>query len=291
MMRPGPPARLAGLAAAAALASGCAANDSFPAPSQASATVSAPTPQSYLDAGALAELAGEIAAFPAPGSSEDAADRAASSRWTALEDSDRWRLAQSHAEVRPHLAVQHFDCPLRTRLAEAPPPALVLLLSRSLRDAGTASNAAKDAGFRARPIVDDPDRRACIRVDDGLRASASHPSGHATVGALWGRIMADVAPDQAQALIHIGDQIGVSREICAVHYPSDVAAGQALGRALYEDIRRTPAYQQDVAAARTEVAEARALGRLNPGCAAERAALALPPLDGPEDQEPPVRTP
>ena len=110
-------------------------------------------------------------------------------------------------------------------------------------------------------------------MDDDLRSSASHPSGHATVGALWGRVMAEVAPDQAEALTRIGDEIGVSRAVCALHYPSDVAAGQALGVALFEAMRETPAYQADLAAARTEVARARALGRLNPGCAAERAAL------------------
>ena len=53
----------------------------------------------------------------------------------------------------------------------------------------------------------------------------------------------------------------------------DVAAGQTLGVALFEAVRETPDYQADLAVARAEVAHARTLGRLNPGCAAERAAL------------------
>lgn len=268
---------LLGMAGAALLAGSCAVNTSFPAPSRIETPAAVAAPESYLDAETLAALAAAVPAFPAPGSAEEAADRSASLRWTALEDSDRWRLAQTHAELRPHLAVQHFDCPLDTLLAEDPPPALVRLLSRSLRDGGIASNAAKATGFRARPIADDLERRACIRVDDDLRTSASYPSGHATVGALWGRVMADAAPDQAAALTRIGDEIGTSRTVCAVHYPADVAAGQALGRALHDAIRRTPDYQADLAAARAEVAEARTLGRLNPGCAAERAALSLTP--------------
>lgn len=268
---------LIGMTAAAVLAGSCAVSSSFPAPSRVEAPAAATAPQPYLGAETLAALAAAVPAFPAPGSPEEAADRAASLRWTALEDSDRWRLAQAHAELRPHLAVQHFDCPLDARLAEDPPPALVRLLSRSLRDAGVASNAAKAAGFRARPIADDPDRRACIRVDEDLRASASYPSGHATAGALWGRVMADAAPDQAAALTRIGEEIGASRTVCAVHYPADVAAGQALGRALHDAMRRTPDYQADLEAARAEVAEARTLGRLNPGCAAQRAALSLTP--------------
>lgn len=265
--------RRALLIAAALLAGSCAVNDAFPAP----ARVEAPAAGSYLDAETLDRLAAAVPVPPPPGSSEAAADVAASLRHRALEDSDRWRLAQTHAEVRPQLAMQHFDCPLDARLAEAPSPALTRLLARSLRDASIASNAAKALGFRARPIADDPNRHACVRVDEDLKSSASYPSGHATVGALWGRIMAEVAPDQAQALIRIGDEIGVSRAVCALHYPADVAEGQALGAALFGAVRQTPAYQADLAAARIEVADARALGRLNPGCAAERAALGQVP--------------
>jgi len=266
--------RLAGAACAALLAAGCAFNDSFPAPARVEAPVQAAP---YLAADGLASLASAAPPPVTDGSTAAEADQRASLRFVALEDSDRWRLAQTHAEVRPQLAVQHFDCPLNTRLADDPPPALVRLLGRSLRDASIASNAAKATGFRARPIADDPERRACIRVDDDLRSSASHPSGHATVGALWGRIMAEVAPDEAGALIRIGDEIGVSRAVCALHYPSDVAAGHALGVALFEAVRNTPDYQADLAAARVEVAQARTLGRLNPGCAAERAALGQTP--------------
>ena len=261
------------IAACAALAGSCAVNDAFPAPTRVETPAAAVAPAPYLDEQALLTLARAVPASPTAGSTEAAMDQMESGRWRAFEDSDRWRLAQTHAEVRPTLAMQHFDCPLDTRLAEEPPPALLRLLGRSLRDASIASNAAKAVGFRPRPIADDPDRRACIRVDDDLRSSASHPSGHATVGSLWGRIMAEVAPDQADAVTRIGDEIGVSRAVCALHYPSDVASGQALGVALFEAVRETPDYQADLAVARAEVAHARTLGRLNPGCAAERAAL------------------
>lgn len=263
---------LCGIAAAVLIGAGCATNPSFPAPaSAAQAAATAPAP--YLAPEVLAALAAATPASPVAGSPEEARDRAESRRYVALEDSDRWRLAQTQAELRPALGVQHFDCPLGTRLAEDPPDALVRLLSRALRDAAVASNLAKDRRFRARPIADDLERRACIRIDDDLRSSASHPSGHATVGALWGRIMADAAPDQAGALVRIGQEIGVSRTVCALHYPADVAAGQALGEAIYEALRDQPEYRADLAAARAEIAHARALGRLNPGCAAERAAL------------------
>lgn len=257
---------------AALLLGGCA--EAFPAPSPAPAAAAA-RPSGYLDAATLEPLGLAAPAAPAPGSPEAAADRARSAELIALVDGPRWTLAQTHAEVSSALAVAHFDCPLGTRLSQDPPAPLVRLLTRALRDASVAANAAKTRGFRARPFVDDPSRVTCVRVDAELAENSSHPSGHAVVGALFGEIMADVAPDQAEALRRRGREIGWSRAVCALHYPADVADGLELGVRLHQAMAATPAYRADLAEARAAVAERRALGLTNPGCAAERAALAL----------------
>lgn len=264
--------RLLPVVLAAALAAGCAARDAFPAPAPAPP----PAPAGgYLDRETQLRLGAATPAAPAPGSAAEAADRAASAALAGLADTPRWTLAQTHAEVSPALAVAHFDCPLDTRLSQDPPPALVRLLTRAIRDASVASNAAKERVFRSRPFVNDPNRRVCVRVDADLAANSSHPSGHAVVGALFGEIMAEVAPDQAAELRRRGREIGWSRAVCALHYPADAVDGMALGRSLHAAMREHPDYRADLTAARAEVAEARALGRTNPGCAAERAALAL----------------
>ncbi|MDO1559472.1 phosphatase PAP2 family protein [Brevundimonas sp. 2R-24] len=260
------------------LVSGCATRDSFPAPraeAQAPAVAVASDPRrSYLPPEQLARLGAETPQAPAPGSAGEAADRAYSERLTGWADTPRWTLAQTHAEVSPALALAHFDCPLGTRLSQEPPPALVRLFTRALRDASIASTAAKNRAFRARPFADDPSRATCIRTDESLRGSASHPSGHATVGALYGMIMGDVAPDVAEEMYRRGREIGFSRAVCGLHYPADVDAGQALGYEIYRALMDLPEYQADLAEARREVAEARTKALRNPGCAAERAALA-----------------
>lgn len=211
---------------------------------------------------------------PAAGSDEEARDRAASASGFGTDGTPRWTLAQTHAEISPPLALAHFDCPLGTRLSQEPPPALVRLLSRSLEDISTAARVAKARVFRARPFVDDPSVATCIRVDDSYRTNSSAPSSHATAGIVYGMILADAAPDQAEQLRVRGEAIGESRLVCGLHYAADVEAGQMLGYALFEAIQATPDYQADIAEARREVAAARALGRTNPACAAERLALA-----------------
>ena len=231
----------------------------------------------YLDAETNARLGRETPLPPEPGSDAERLDREATAELYAAygPGSPRWTLAQHQAEIEPPLALAHFDCPLGTRLSEDPPPALVRLFTRALSDISASARVAKARIFRARPFVDDAAIQTCIRVDETYRTNSSAPSSHATAGIVFGMIMADAAPDQAAALQLRGEAIGASRLVCGLHYAADVSAGQALGEALFERISATPAYQADIAEARAEIAAARALGRTNPTCAAERLALGL----------------
>lgn len=61
-----------------------------------------------------------------------------------------------------------------------------------------------------------------------------------------------------------------------MHYPRDVAAGDALGRAVFRAAVAQPAFQADLIAARAELAAVQATGARNPGCLAETRALATP---------------
>ncbi len=234
------------------------------------------TDEGYLSPGVVARLAQAATPPPVAGSMQDAADRAASARFTALEDSDRWLMATAHAELRPPLALQHFDCALGVRLGSAETPALDRMMAKVFHDAQAAVVAAQANGVRARPVAEDPARRACQTLTPAMRRSPSAPSAGAAVGTAYAETLALIAPDRAGAVRRIGHEIGVSRQICAMDYPSDGLAGEALGRAVVAEIAATPDFQAEIAAARDELAAARATGRTNPGCAAERAALAVP---------------
>lgn len=235
--------------------------------------VTTPT-EGFLAEGIIARLAEAVPPPPTVGSAQDLADKAASARYVALEDGDRWLLATSHAELRPPLALQHFDCALGVRVGSAETPALDRLMARVFHDANSVAERVKARAARPRPIGDDPNRRACQVVNAAARNSASYPSGSAAVGAAYGEAFAALEPDRAEAVRRIGHQIGVSRLICAMHYPTDVAMGETIGRAVVAEAVQTPVFQADVAAARAELATPRRSGLTNPGCAAERAALA-----------------
>ena len=230
----------------------------------------------YLPQDAVVRLAGAVPAPYADGSAQQLSDRALSDRYRALESSDRWLLATDHAELSPELARQHFDCAFGVRFAATPTPRLTAILDRLLHDANDAAELAKTRAFRPRPAGVDLERPACVRLTDAGRRSPSYPSGSASAAAAYGEAMALIDPADAAEARAIGHQIGVSRLVCAMHYPEDVSAGEALGKAVFAEAAITPTFNADLEAARVELVEVRRTGLTNPGCVAERAALAMP---------------
>lgn len=263
-------------AALLAFAAACAIGSHACAAGPATTPVQAGAPRGYLSHDELKALADAVPPPSAEGSAGAVADAAASERLRALENSDRWLLATRQAELRPGPALAHFECALGFRLTPEDSPRLVALLGMILNDANEAAELTKARAFRPRPVGVNPDRPACTVVSPASRASPSYPSGSASVGAAYGRAFAALEPGHAQALNEIGHQIGVSRMVCGMHYPADVAVGETLGQAVFERIAATPGFTADAEAARVELARARATGLTSPSCAAERAALAIP---------------
>ena len=134
----------------------------------------------------------------------------------------------------------------------------------------TAAGIARDRSPRPRPAAVDPERRVCLRLTEAGRASPSYPSIAAAVGTAYGDLFSSLVPERSDAIQRIGREIGLSRAICAVDWPSDVTAGEQLGHAVFTAAAATPAFRGDLALAVAEVSAARTPGPESPGCAAER---------------------
>lgn len=233
------------------------------------------TTHGYLDHASLQALADVVPAPPLAGSAIDLSDKAASLALRRFENTDRWLLATSHAEVRSPYALQHFDCALGVRFTpdENLAPASARILHKLFEDAEAASAIVKLRAHRSRPVGDDASRQPCQTVSAAGRASASYPSGSATVGAAYGAAMAVISPDDATASHRIGNEISISRAICGMHYPQDVRTGMKLGQAIFDQARLSPDFQSDLVEARAEIIRLKASGKTSPACAAEQLAL------------------
>jgi acid phosphatase (class A) len=212
---------------------------------------------------------------PEPGSPMQALDTAWSERMLALRGSERWSLAISDADLSFPAAAGHFSCALGIEISEANTPALYMLLRRSLTDVGLATYSAKNAFQRARPFMRN-DQPICTPEDEeALRKDGSYPSGHTAVGWGWALILTELAPERTDALLARGRSYGESRNVCNVHWYSDVVAGRLVAAGAVARLHADETFQQAMAAARRDVERARASG-LAPeaDCEAEARSLA-----------------
>jgi len=83
--------------------------------------------------------------------------------------------------------------------------------------------------------------------------SYGYPSGHATRGMLQALLLAELFPQQREAILVIGRQIGWDRVLIGKHFPADVHAARVLGQALARELLASPAFQRDLAEAKAEV--------------------------------------
>ncbi|MFI5356205.1 MAG: phosphatase PAP2 family protein [Opitutales bacterium] len=128
-----------------------------------------------------------------------------------------------------------------------------------LREVEAEANGAKDTGKnhwqRLRPYNADP-ARFPDAIEHEKPSSYSYPSGHSTRATVLAGVFAELFPAQREAFFLRGREIGWLRVEGGVHYPSDIYAGRVLGQAVLQALSRSPAFQQDLAAARAELAAA-----------------------------------
>lgn len=83
--------------------------------------------------------------------------------------------------------------------------------------------------------------------------SYSYPSGHSTVGTVQALILADLFPEQREAILEIGRNIGWDRVVIGKHFPTDIYAGRTLAQAIVRELKANAEFQHDFAEAKAEV--------------------------------------
>jgi acid phosphatase (class A) len=119
------------------------------------------------------------------------------------------------------------------------------------KDAAAVADHAKDIWKRPRPFMIDPSL-----ATGKLEKTFSYPSGHSTESMVLALVLADLFPDKHDAIITEARSIGWHRVEIARHYPTDIYAGRVLAQAIVEQMKQSPDYQRDFAAAQAELTAA-----------------------------------
>lgn len=214
-------------------------------------------PHGYLTAENTPNAANFLPPPPEEGSLREQADIAAYRAMRSLEGSERWAIARADNEIETPGAPRAFDCALGFKFEPEQMPTLTLLMGKMLGDLEMIQTPAKKGYFRKRPFVVEP-LPTCIAPETWLAASGSYPSGHSALGWAWALVLAELAPDRADAILRRGLAYGESRAVCGVHYVSDVEAGRIVGATIVTRLKADPAFQADFAKAKEEFDAARA---------------------------------
>lgn len=269
--------------AACALLAGCASTSGAGSQTGAQAQA-APNPlkeiipgylPGYLAAGTAPSSLSLIPSPPTAGSAAQARDDEAAKAAVALNGTPRWSLATHDAELKFPAAAQTFACAMDVKISETDTPNLYRLLRRTLADNGLSTYPTKNKFKRARPFTVNGAPICTPNEEQVLRNDGSYPSGHSAIGWGWALVLTQVAPDRANEVLARGRAFTNSRVVCNVHWLSDTEEGRTMASAVVAKLQSDATFQADVAAAKAEVAAAKAKGLKPDGdCAAEAAVLA-----------------
>lgn len=194
---------------------------------------------------------------PQEGSAAFQLDQEIAAMYVALTDETRKEQAAHDADLVFPDAVDAFNIILDVQISEDATPHLYMILRRTLADAGLSTYAAKNHYQRARPFMVN-NAPSCTPDDEAaLRKDGSYPSGHTAIGWAWALILAEVFPEQADVILERGKQFGISRNVCNVHWYSDVVYGRMMGATAVAMLHSNTDFVIDLKVAKEEISALR----------------------------------
>lgn len=167
---------------------------------------------------------------PSPGSANFKNDFSILENYQVTRTKQQCDLAKSEVNFK-HL-LEFFQMP-RGPLTEAEVKKWQPFFDEIIKEAHPIIGKAKEHWSRPRPYFTDTKLHPCVNQEP----SFAYPSGHATGGELFARVLSEIFPDRKDAIMQRGFQIGEDRLIGGVHHPSDVHDGRLLADRIFEDMQ------------------------------------------------------
>lgn len=170
-------------------------------------------------------------------------------------DEERVATARRQAVLTFDAMYNEFSEPFGMTISSSNTPQLCILLEKALPTADQICNNIKSHYSRRRPfdllneklLTDGKEESA-----SSLKKNGSYPSGHTNRGWVCALILAEVNPDNAEAIFSCGYAYGESRVIVGAHWQSDVEAGRLAGSIAYSRLQTSSAFREQMEKAKEE---------------------------------------
>ena len=207
----------------------------------------------YLDVEALPNSLELLPPPPFEGSTEWVLDQGKADYFVNKVSEERRAQAISDVDLSFPGALQAFNGVLPLTLTEETTPNTIMILRRTLSDAGLSTYRAKNHYQRPLPFMVNDTPVFSPEDEEKLRGDGSYPSGNTAIGWAWALILTGLFTDQADAILQRGKEFGISRNICNVHWHSDVVAGRTMGAATVARMHADNQFLIDMKAAKKEI--------------------------------------
>jgi acid phosphatase (class A) len=201
---------------------------------------------SYLPAGEPDGVA-LLAPPPLPGSAEQAADLASVIAVFNARTPREEALARSERKF----SIFAFAPAIGSFFQSGKAPQTEAFFKRIEQETAAVTDAAKDYWKRPRPYMVEP---GLAKAGGEMEKSFSYPSGHSTRATVLALLLAELFPDRQEAILAVGRNIGWHRVEIGRHYPTDIYAGRALAQAIVRALKASPAFRDDFAKIKAELA-------------------------------------
>jgi acid phosphatase (class A) len=171
-----------------------------------------------------------LAAPPAEGTRLAADDESILKEYQATRTEDEC----AKADHESHLNLNSLFGPQTGVLTASEVSSMNSIARRVILRGGWVTTFFKSHFKRPRPYHEDLGINPCIRKPFDLFGKRSYPSSYAVIATMLEEVLVRKFPEKRELIVQQAKQIGINRVLGGVHHPSDITAGEELGRQIAE---------------------------------------------------------
>ncbi len=169
-----------------------------------------------------------------------------------MRDTERGQMAKEDAVHTVEYFSKIYSEPFGMQISAENTPEITKLISRLLETTHLSNHKSKSVVMRKRPFLQFNEPTPVPEDEETLKNNSSYPSGHTTMGWAIALVLAEINPDNQDAILKRGFEYGESRVIVGFHFQSDVDAARIITSALIIRLHANDDFMEQLAKAKAE---------------------------------------